>query len=84
MSAVVVRARFNSKTLDAADGWIVKKGDLGVLKWLPHKRHQRFLEPRVLWDRDPKRKVRRIILSSIAIVGLQTATARIMLTSLPT
>jgi hypothetical protein len=29
------------------DRWDVQKGDLGVLKWVPHKRHLRFVEARV-------------------------------------
>lgn len=60
MSAVVVRARFDSATLDVLDLWRFKKGDLGVLKWKSHRRHPRFLEPRVIWDNDPQRKARRI------------------------
>lgn len=83
MSAVVVKAKFDSETLETGESWLVKKGDLGVLKWFSHKRHPRFLEARVMWDRDPKRKVRRIIQSSVAIVGLQTPSLRILLDSLP-
>lgn len=83
MSAVVVKAKFDSETLDTGENWIIRKGDLGVLKWSSHKRHPRFLEARVIWDRDPRRRVRRVILSSIAIVGLQTTTIRILLDSLP-
>ena len=79
MSAVVIRARFDSETLDASDPWLFRKGDLGVLQWKRHRRHPRFLEPCVIWDNDPKHAVRRVILSSITIVGLQTTTARVML-----
>lgn len=82
MSAVVVRARFDSPTLDA-DSWHVRKGDLGVLHWHAHRRHPRFFEPRVMWDRDPKRRVRRVIVSSIGIVGLQTRTSRVLLLRSP-
>lgn len=79
MSAVVVQARYDSETLDRVDSWQVRKGDFGVLRWKPHRRHPRFLEPYVVWDSDPKRKLRKIILSSITIVGLQTPTARFLL-----
>ena len=83
MSAVVVKAKFDSETLDTRKSWIVRKGDFGVLEWFSHRRHPRFLEARVIWDRDPKRKARKIIQSSVAIVGLQTPSLRIMLDSLP-
>ena len=79
MSAVVVRARFDTETLDDTAPWKVRTGDLGLLKWKPHKKHPRFLEPRVVWDGDPKHKARRVIVSSIAVVGLETATTRVLL-----
>lgn len=78
-AAVIVRARRESETLDGVDIWRFRKGDLGILHWKRHRRHPRFLEPCVVWDRDPKRKVRRVIASSIAIVGLQTQATRILL-----
>ena len=79
MSAVVVRARFDSATLESTDPWKVRKGDLGVLKWKAHRRHARFFEPHVVWDRDPKRRMRKVIVSSIAIAGLQTSASRVLL-----
>jgi hypothetical protein len=82
MSTVVVRAKYDSETSVDGDRWDVQKGDLGVLKWVSHKRHPRFSEARVIWDRDPQRRVRRVILSSIVIAGLQTPTLRVMLVSL--
>lgn len=81
-AAVVVKARFDSETLDTVDPWRFDKGDLGVLHWKVHGRHPRFFQPCVIWDGDPRRKVRRVILSSITIVGIQTPTARVLL--LPT
>jgi hypothetical protein len=82
MGTVVVRAKYDSETRDATDRWDVQKGDLGILKWIPHKRQRRFLEARVIWDRDSQRKVRRVTWSLIAIVGLQTGTIRVMLVPL--
>jgi hypothetical protein len=79
MIAVVVRARFGARTLDSKNVWKVQKGDVGVIKWHRHTRYHRFLEPRVIWDLDPSHKARRTIMSSIAIVGLQTGTTRVML-----
>lgn len=79
MAAVVVRARFDSQTSDHSGRWNVKKGDFGVLKWKAHGRHPRFFEPVVLWDRDPQRQVRRVIVSSLTVVGLQTRGARVLL-----
>ena len=76
---VVVKARFDSKTMDPVDAWQVRRDDLGTLKWKPHRGHPRFLEPCVVWDGDPQRKVRRVILTSITIVGLQTQAARVLL-----
>jgi hypothetical protein len=73
MSTLVVRAKHDFETTDDGNRWNVQKGDLGVLKWVAHKRNPRFVEARVIWDRDPERKVRRLILSSIVIVGLQNA-----------
>jgi hypothetical protein len=78
-AAVVVKARFDSETLDTPGGWRYSEGDLGVLHWKPHKRHLRFLEPCVIWDADPKHKMRRVMLSSITVVGLQTPTDRLLL-----
>lgn len=78
-AAVVVKARFDSETLDTVDAWRYSKGELGILHWKPHKRHPRFLEPCVIWDGDPKRRMRRVILSSITVVGLQTPTDRVLL-----
>jgi hypothetical protein len=78
MNAVIVRARFDSQTLEPTDPQFVAKGDLGLLKWKRHRRHPRFLEPCVVWDKDPHRKVRRVILSSIAVVGLETGAARVL------
>jgi hypothetical protein len=83
MSAVVVRARFDSETVESIDPWEVRKGDLGVLKWKSHRRHPRFFEPHVVWDRDPQRRVRKVIVSSIAIVGLQTSGSRVLLLRSP-
>lgn len=80
MSAVVVRARFDSWTLDSVDAWPVKKGDLGVLRWKRHRRHARFLEACVVWDSDPTRRLRRVILSMLEVTGLQTSTCRVLLT----
>jgi len=45
---VVVKAKFDSETLDTGESRIVRKGDLGVLKWFSHRRHPRFLEARVI------------------------------------
>ena len=82
MIAVIVRAEFGFR--DSDDGWLVIEGDIGVLTWISHTRYQRLFEFRVVWDRDPQRKVRQIIESSITIIGLQTQTARVFLTSPPT
>ena len=82
MNAVVVRARFDSRTL-GRDSEYVSKGELGVLKWKPHRRHPRFLEPSVIWDKDPHRQPRRVILSSIAVVGLETPTVRFLVLPRP-
>jgi len=79
MNAVVVRARFDNKALEEGVPWQARKDDLGLLKWKPHRRHQRFLEPRVVWDDDPKRKARRVILSSIAVAGLESGGTRVLL-----
>lgn len=81
MSAVVVRAKYDFEATENGERWDVQKGDLGVLTWIPHKRHPRFLDARVMWDRDPEQKVRRVILSSVVIAGLQTSTLRMMLVS---
>ncbi len=77
--AVVVKAQFGSKTMESDDAWQVRKGDLGTLKWKSHRGHPRYLEPCVVWDGDPQRKSRRVILASISIVGLQTPAARVLL-----
>jgi hypothetical protein len=82
MSAVVVIARCDSEKLDA-DLWQVKKGDLGVLRWKAHRTHHRCFVPYVVWDRDPERKVRKLMISSITIIGLHTSTSRLLLVPLP-
>jgi hypothetical protein len=80
---VIVKARFDSETLDSSDPWRFKAGDLGTLQWRQHRKHPRFVEACVIWDRDPKRKVRRVILSAITVVGLQSSDARVLLLPLP-
>lgn len=82
MNAVVVRARFDSRTL-GPDPAYVSKGDLGMLRWKPHRRHPRFLEPCVIWDNDPHRKPRRVIVSSVAVAGLETRGVRVMVRPRP-
>ncbi len=82
MNAVVVRARFDSRTL-GRDAVSFEKGDLGVLSCKPHRRHPRFLEPCVVWDNDPQHRPRRVILFSIAVVGIQTRTERILVSPRP-
>ena len=79
METVVVKARYDYGISGTRDRWDVQKGDIGVLKWMPHKRQRRFFEPLVIWDRDPKQKARCIMLSSITIVGLQTQALRVLL-----
>jgi hypothetical protein len=81
MVDVVVKALFDYEFADVGDRWPVAKGDIGILRWRPHQRHPRFLEPLVVWDTDPKRRARKSILSSLAVVGLQTRNARVILTS---
>jgi hypothetical protein len=58
MSTVVVRPKYDSETNEDGDRWGVQKGDVGVFKWVPHKRHPRFVEARR--DRDPQRRVREL------------------------
>jgi hypothetical protein len=79
MSAVVVRARFTTKSLEIDAPWQIRKGDLGVLKWKSHQKHPRFLEPHVIWDRDPARQSRRVILSSITITGIENRAVRVLI-----
>ena len=79
MGAVVVRAKTDFEATDAGIRWDVQKGDLGVLTWLPRKRHSHFLQARVKWDRDPQRKARKVDPSSIVVAGLQTRGIRVML-----
>ncbi len=83
MSAVVVRARFDSRTLESPAPWEVRRGDLGVLRWKAHRRHARFFELYVVWDRDSARRARKVIVSSVAVVGLQSGRARVLLVPLP-
>jgi hypothetical protein len=83
MNAVVVRAQYDSQTLEHDDPQRVSRGDLGVLKWKPHRRHPRFLEPCVVWDKDPHRKSRRVIRASFAVVGLETGSVRVMILPRP-
>jgi hypothetical protein len=82
MSAVVVRARFDSAKMEA-DLWQVKKGDFGVLRWKSDQRRPRLLVPYVVWDRDTERKIRKVVMSSITVVGLQTSRSRVLLLPAP-
>jgi hypothetical protein len=83
MNAVIVRAQFDSQTLEQDDPQRVNRGDLGILKWEPHRRHPRFLEPHVVWDKDPRRKSRRVIRSSFSVVGLETGNIRVLIVPRP-
>jgi hypothetical protein len=76
MVEVVVKARFSYELMDAGERWSVATGDVGALRWKPHKRHPRFLEPLVVWDNDPSLRARKTILSSLTVVGLQTEKTR--------
>ena len=78
MVEVVVKPRFDYELVDAGKRWSVAKGDIGVLYWKPHQRHPRYLEPLVVWDKDPSGQARKSILSSLAVVGLQTKNARVL------
>jgi hypothetical protein len=78
MNALLVRARFDMSSAHEKTPWKVRKNDLGVLKWKRHQKHIRFLEPRVVWDDDPQHLSRRVILSAIAVAGIDTGTTRIL------
>ena len=80
---VIVQARFDSGTLDSSDSWRFTAGDLGTLQWRQHRKHPRFMEACVIWDKDPERKVRSVILSAITVVGLQSLDSRVLLLPLP-
>jgi hypothetical protein len=76
---VIVQALFDSETLGSRDVWRFKAGDIGMLRWRQHRKHPRFLEPCVIWDGDPKHKVRSVILAAITVVGLQSSDVRVLL-----
>lgn len=40
MSTAVVSAKYDFETTDDCDRCDVQKGDVGVLKWISHKRHR--------------------------------------------
>lgn len=85
MAAVVVMARADHPGYPArqpfrgAEIFQVKKGDLGLLEWQPHRRHPKFMEPVVIWDKDRQRKPRSMVWSFLTVVGLQTGDTRIVL-----
>jgi hypothetical protein len=83
MIEVVVEAQFGYELVDAGGRWSVAKGDVGVLRWKPHQRHPRFLEPLVIWDNDPSRRERKSILSALAVVGLQSKKTRALVSFRP-
>lgn len=78
MVALVVKARFGYEFIEAGERWSVAKGDTGVLCWKSHQRHPRYLEPLVVWDNDPSHKARKSILSSLAVIGLQSENTRVL------
>lgn len=68
---VVVRARFGYAMPNGNRSWQVTKGDTGILRWKRHPQYARLVELLVIWDKDPARKPRRIVLPSLEIMGLQ-------------
>ena len=74
---VIVKARFDSESLDRRDVWRFKAGDMGRFQWRQHRKHPRFLKPCVIWDGDPGCRVRSVILSAITVVSLQSSDARV-------
>lgn len=80
--SIVVQARFSCDTLDRGRRLTVSTGDHGILKWKAHKRHPRYSEPLVLWDRDASQKPRRVVLASVQVVGLQVSSTRMLLSSI--
>ena len=81
MVNVVVRARFGYAMPNNRNSWQVTKGDTGVLRWERHPRYARFVELLVVWDDDPVQKPRRIILSSLEVIGIQINRYRIAVVS---
>lgn len=81
MVAIVVRARFAYRAVGRDDAWEIKKGDVGILHWKPHRRFTSLLEPCVVWDDDPQRLRRPGILSSLETVGLQSGNVRVLISA---
>lgn len=79
MAAIVVKARFSYGRAGRKDEWHVSEDDLGVLRWRRHRQHSAFLEPLVIWDRDPDKRPRSVVMSSLEIVGLQSRKLRVMI-----
>jgi hypothetical protein len=75
---VVLKAKFGYIIPNGRTSWEVVDGDTGILQWKRHSRYARFVEPLVVWDRDPDRVPRRLIFSSVEIIGIQAEQHRIL------
>jgi hypothetical protein len=78
MVDIVIKAQFGYGPIDVSDPWLVTAGDVGLLRWRTHRRHPRFLEPVVVWDKDPSRRARKCIVSSLTVAGFQSKHTRLL------
>jgi hypothetical protein len=77
---VVVRASISGLTIRTGEGdsrYRFKKGDLGVLSWLPHETVLGFWMPVVTWDDDEAAAARGVNFLSIEVVGIRINEAQI-------
>jgi hypothetical protein len=81
MVQVVVRARFGYAMPNGRNPWQVTKDDIGILRWKRHRRYARLVELLVIWDGDPARKARKVVLSSLEIIGVQVNRHRVVVLS---
>lgn len=79
---IVVKATITNGCLDEGLPFDYKKGDLGVLDWDWDKLDWCMTNPRitVIWDHDPEKMPRKVLLDNITPVGLNKSNQRVLVT----
>lgn len=75
----VVRARITGSTFSSEAGdasYQFVRGELGVLTWNRIADHVNAWEPFIVWDGDPARKDRKVLLAAVEVVGIQAREER--------
>lgn len=78
-SKIVARAVCNGgayyPTREEPTPYEFKKGEVGVLSWHEHRDHPDYYQPLIVWDNDPAKAKRPILLTGFEFIGIQIGEA---------